>query len=144
MAESTGVVIDGHVTHGPAERSAAGDSIDEAVAGTDRGSEDECGRLDDGAETADGFCGCAGGAGGLGALGGLVRTAVGKARDITDEVRLRLMLAASGDDGMSTVEYAIGTIAAAAFGAVLYQVVTGDDIVSALSGIIDDALSTDV
>ncbi|QDQ98968.1 DUF4244 domain-containing protein [Tomitella fengzijianii] len=75
---------------------------------------------------------------------GLVRTAVGKARDVTDEVRLRLMLAASGDDGMSTVEYAIGTIAAAAFGAVLYQVVTGDDIVSALTGIIDDALATSV
>ncbi|WP_200172217.1 MULTISPECIES: DUF4244 domain-containing protein [Tomitella] len=54
------------------------------------------------------------------------------------------MLAAAGDDGMSTVEYAIGTIAAAAFGAVLYQVVTGDDIVSALTGIIDDALATSV
>ncbi len=31
------------------------------------------------------------------------------------------------DDGMSTVEYAIGTIAAAAFAAVLYAVVTSDD-----------------
>ncbi|MCS3778972.1 hypothetical protein HNP11_001581 [Tsukamurella ocularis] len=46
------------------------------------------------------------------------------------------------DDGMSTVEYAIGTIAAAAFGAVLYGVVTGDNIVSGLTDIIGKALGT--
>ncbi|CKT08865.1 Uncharacterised protein [Mycobacterium tuberculosis] len=45
---------------------------------------------------------------------------------------------------MSTVEYAIGTIAAAAFGAILYTVVTGDSIVSALNRIIGRALSTKV
>lgn len=65
-------------------------------------------------------------------------------RDAAERVRLRLLLAAAGETGMSTVEYAIGTIAAAAFGAVLYQVVTGDDVVSALTGIIDDALNTSV
>jgi Protein of unknown function (DUF4244) len=43
----------------------------------------------------------------------------------------RLTLLAVDDDGMSTVEYAIGTIAAAAFGAILYTVITGDSIVSA-------------
>ncbi|MGW0173456.1 DUF4244 domain-containing protein [Rhodococcus sp. NPDC003322] len=59
-------------------------------------------------------------------------------------LRMRLLLAAVADDGMSTAEYAIGTIAAAAFGAVLYSVVTGDSIVSALTGIIDKALSTSV
>ncbi|WP_213932597.1 DUF4244 domain-containing protein [Rhodococcus sp. B50] len=48
------------------------------------------------------------------------------------------------DDGMSTAEYAIGTIAAAAFGAVLYTVVTGDSIVSALTGIVERALNTSV
>ncbi|MCV7280846.1 DUF4244 domain-containing protein [Mycolicibacterium flavescens] len=48
------------------------------------------------------------------------------------------------DDGMSTVEYAIGTIAAAAFGAILYTVVTGDSIVSALTNIISRALNTNV
>lgn len=48
------------------------------------------------------------------------------------------------DSGMSTVEYAIGTIAAAAFGAVLYAVVTGDFIVSALTNIIGRALNTKV
>ncbi|CLR48444.1 DUF4244 domain-containing protein [Mycobacterium tuberculosis] len=46
--------------------------------------------------------------------------------------------------GGSTVEYAIGTIAAAAFGAILYTVVTGDSIVSALNRIIGRALSTKV
>ena len=46
--------------------------------------------------------------------------------------------------GMSTVEYAIGTIAAAAFGAILYTVVTGDSIVGALTNIINRALNTNV
>jgi hypothetical protein len=48
------------------------------------------------------------------------------------------------DTGMSTVEYAIGTIAAAAFGAILYTVVTGDSIVTALANIINRALNTNV
>ncbi|MFW0786581.1 DUF4244 domain-containing protein [Gordonia sp. CPCC 206044] len=48
------------------------------------------------------------------------------------------------EEGMSTAEYAIGTIAAAAFGAILYTVVTGDNIVSALTGIIGKALNTSV
>lgn len=64
--------------------------------------------------------------------------------NVLQEIRVRLMLAAVEDDGMSTAEYAIGTIAAAAFGAVLYTVVTGDNIVSALTGIIDRALNTAV
>lgn len=42
------------------------------------------------------------------------------------------------------MEYAIGTIAAAAFGAILYTVVSGDNVVSALTGIIAKALSTSV
>ena len=56
----------------------------------------------------------------------------------------RLTLLATDDDGMSTVEYAIGTIAAAAFGAILYTVITGDSIVSALTNIITRALNTNV
>ena len=56
----------------------------------------------------------------------------------------RLTLLAVDDDGMSTVEYAIGTIAAAAFGAILYTVITGDSIVSALTNIINRALNTHV
>lgn len=56
----------------------------------------------------------------------------------------RLTMLVVADEGMSTVEYAIGTIAAAAFGAILYTVVTGDSIVSALTNIIARALKTDV
>jgi len=56
----------------------------------------------------------------------------------------RLTLLAVDDDGMSTVEYAIGTIAAAAFGAILYTVITGDSIASALTNIINRALNTNV
>ncbi|XJF13339.1 DUF4244 domain-containing protein [Mycobacterium sp. AMU20-3851] len=63
---------------------------------------------------------------------------------IIREIRARLMLAVVDESGMSTVEYAIGTIAAAAFGAILYTVVTGDSIVSALSKIISRALNTNV
>jgi len=36
------------------------------------------------------------------------------------------------------------TIAAAAFGAVLYTVVTGDSVVGALTGLVQRALSTEV
>jgi hypothetical protein len=56
----------------------------------------------------------------------------------------QLTLLVVDDDGMSTVEYAIGTIAAAAFGAILYTVITGDSIVSALTNIINRALNTNV
>ncbi|MET0995140.1 MAG: DUF4244 domain-containing protein, partial [Mycobacterium sp.] len=40
--------------------------------------------------------------------------------------------------------YAIGSIAAAAFGAILYTVVTGDSIVGALTNIISRALNNSV
>jgi hypothetical protein len=53
----------------------------------------------------------------------------------------RVRAALAGDDGMSTAEYAIGTIAAAAFAAVLYAVVKGDSVVSALTSIVQRALS---
>lgn len=47
----------------------------------------------------------------------------------------------TADDGMSTAEYAIGTLAAAAFAAVLYGVVTGDSVVGALTALVQRALS---
>ena len=59
-------------------------------------------------------------------------------------VKARMVLLLVDDAGMSTVEYAIGTIAAAAFGAILYTVVTGDSIVTALTNIINRALNTNV
>ena len=52
----------------------------------------------------------------------------------------RLRARIRDDSGMSTVEYAIGTLAAAAFAAVLYAVVTGDSIVTALTGLVQRAL----
>ena len=56
--------------------------------------------------------------------------------------KTRVTLLSVDESGMSTVEYAIGTIAAAAFAAILYTVVTGDSIVSALTNIIARALNT--
>jgi hypothetical protein len=60
------------------------------------------------------------------------------------EVKARVVVLLVDDAGMSTVEYAIGTIAAAAFGAILYTVVTGDSVVTALTNIINRALNTNV
>jgi hypothetical protein len=57
---------------------------------------------------------------------------------------VRMALLAGDESGMSTVEYAIGTIAAAAFGAILYTVVTGHSIVAALTNVIGRALNTKV
>lgn len=45
------------------------------------------------------------------------------------------------DEGMSTAEYAIGTIAAAALAALLYTVVTGDSVVAKLTSLIERALA---
>ncbi|MCE5292185.1 MAG: DUF4244 domain-containing protein [Nocardiaceae bacterium] len=59
-------------------------------------------------------------------------------------VKARIIGLMVDDEGMSTVEYAVGTVAAAAFGAVLYTVVTGDSIVEALTRIIDKAMNTSV
>ncbi|MCW2520712.1 MAG: rane protein [Mycobacterium sp.] len=64
--------------------------------------------------------------------------------NVIQRIRERIVLLAVDESGMSTVEYAIGTIAAAAFGAILYTVVTGDSIVSALTNIITRALNTNV
>lgn len=44
------------------------------------------------------------------------------------------------DGGMTTSEYAVGTIAACAFAAVLYKVVTSPPVMSALQSLLKDAL----
>ncbi|HEX5116599.1 MAG TPA: DUF4244 domain-containing protein [Pseudonocardiaceae bacterium] len=59
----------------------------------------------------------------------------------TWRVAARRLVAPGSDDGMSTAEYAVGTIAAAAFAAVLYTVVTGSSVVSGLGSLISKALS---
>jgi len=50
----------------------------------------------------------------------------------------RVRLAA--DAGMSTAEYAVGTVAAVAFAVVLYKVVRSDAVSAALSEIVRSAL----
>ncbi|MCW2701403.1 MAG: uncharacterized protein JWQ45_2938 [Blastococcus sp.] len=48
----------------------------------------------------------------------------------------------TADAGMSTAEYAVGTVAACAFAAVLYRVVTGGSIVTGLTDLVERALAT--
>lgn len=55
--------------------------------------------------------------------------------------RFGSLVALGSDSGMSTAEYAVGTIAAAAFAAVLYAVVTGSSVVSGLGSLVNKALS---
>lgn len=50
----------------------------------------------------------------------------------------------SGDAGMSTAEYAVGTVAAVAFAVVLYKVVTSSAVMTALSKVIKSALSVHI
>ena len=45
------------------------------------------------------------------------------------------------EDGMSTIEYAMGSLAAAALAAVLYAVINGGQVSSAFTSIITGALS---
>jgi hypothetical protein len=44
------------------------------------------------------------------------------------------------DRGMSTAEYAVGTVAAVAFAVVLYKIVRSDAVSSALTSIVNKAL----
>ncbi|MFJ8846647.1 DUF4244 domain-containing protein [Streptomyces cyaneofuscatus] len=46
----------------------------------------------------------------------------------------------SSDSGMTTSEYAVGTIAACAFAAVLYKVVNSGPVMSAMQSMIEGAL----
>lgn len=50
-------------------------------------------------------------------------------------------LCASGDEGMATVEYALVTVAAAAFAAVLIAIVKSPEVRSALASLVGQALS---
>ncbi|HEY0870007.1 MAG TPA: DUF4244 domain-containing protein [Acidothermaceae bacterium] len=65
----------------------------------------------------------------------LIRAAARRiSRTIPDRLRT------ARDAGMSTAEYAIGTVAACAFAAVLYKVVTSTQILDLLSGVVSRAL----
>ncbi|WP_165358485.1 DUF4244 domain-containing protein, partial [Haloactinopolyspora alba] len=43
----------------------------------------------------------------------------------------------NGEDGMTTAEYAVGTVAACGFGGVLYQLLTSDSVQQLLSGLVE-------
>lgn len=45
------------------------------------------------------------------------------------------------ENGMTTAEYAVGTVAACGFGGVLYKVVTSPEVLKAISGLITKALT---
>lgn len=72
------------------------------------------------------------------ALSMIVRTS----RIVCRKAESRLMTVGVDEAGTSTVEYAVATVAAAAFGAVLYGVVTGGNVVEGLTKIIEKALDT--
>lgn len=55
-------------------------------------------------------------------------------------IRIRSLLARC-DHGMTTAEYAVGTVAACAFAAVLYKVVTSGTVAGLLSGLVSKALN---
>lgn len=46
------------------------------------------------------------------------------------------------DEGMSTIEYALGSLAAVALAGVLYTVVKSEQVVTTMRGVLTDALST--
>ncbi|MFD0258831.1 DUF4244 domain-containing protein [Kitasatospora indigofera] len=56
-------------------------------------------------------------------------------------IRVRRMPNGGRDSGMSTAEYAVGTLAACAFAAILYKVVTSGAVSGALTDILNRALS---
>ena len=62
----------------------------------------------------------------------------GRARRARRWARVRLR----DEDGMSTAEYAVGTVAACAFAAVLSRVVSGESIVTGLTALVESALAT--
>ncbi|RRO86634.1 hypothetical protein CXF48_06080 [Corynebacterium bovis] len=57
-------------------------------------------------------------------------------------LRRAVTTVACDDGGMSTIEYALGMVAAAALGTLLYTVVTSDAVETALTEIIQNALDT--
>jgi len=54
-------------------------------------------------------------------------------------VRLQTMPGGERDAGMTTAEYAVGTVAACGFSGVLYKVITSDAVLSLIKGVIGKA-----
>lgn len=47
----------------------------------------------------------------------------------------------SSDSGMTTAEYAVGTVAACGFGGILYKILTSPDVARMLKDLVERALS---
>jgi hypothetical protein len=56
-------------------------------------------------------------------------------------IRSRMVRIATSEAGMTTAEYAVGTVAAAGFGGLLYKVLTSGTVLQLLSELIAKALS---
>ncbi|MFB6775872.1 DUF4244 domain-containing protein [Streptomyces sp. NPDC056352] len=69
-------------------------------------------------------------------MAGQIKRIRGWARGVARRVRT--------DRGMTTSEYAVGTIAACALAAVLYKVVTSPPVMAVLQSILTDALDAKV
>jgi hypothetical protein len=65
----------------------------------------------------------------------------GEGAMVLQRIRRWFVRGARQDAGMTTVEYAVGTVVAAALAAVLYKIVTGDSVVSGLTHLVTTALS---
>ncbi|MFD3654382.1 DUF4244 domain-containing protein [Streptomyces sp. 24-1644] len=72
--------------------------------------------------------------------GNVLERALGSVRRVWAGGRGRLVRFGRSDRGMTTSEYAVGTIAACGFAAVLYKVVTSGPVLSAMQSLIKDAL----
>ena len=60
-------------------------------------------------------------------------------RDLPTRLAVRLQTAGSGDAGMTTAEYAVGTVAACGFSGVLYKVITSPQVLDIVKGVIGKA-----
>lgn len=65
-----------------------------------------------------------------------------RAMQFTVAVQEHIRRGLRDDAGMTTVEYAVGTVVAAALAAVLYKIVTGDSIVTGLTNLVTRALGS--
>ncbi|GHH71716.1 hypothetical protein GCM10017673_25610 [Streptosporangium violaceochromogenes] len=75
----------------------------------------------------------------------MISSTMGRVRRfLSRRLRVRWALLITGahrDRGMSTAEYAVGTIAACAFAALLFKVVTSSEVQQMISGLINRALN---
>jgi hypothetical protein len=66
----------------------------------------------------------------------LIKRIAQRAKRFRTAVRIRTAV----DAGMTTAEYAVGTVAACAFAALLYKVITSTQVLDLLTGVVSRAL----